>query len=392
MLKPSRVLVPSADAVVVLIVPGVVNMKVVALTDIWLTILLGGFVRRTASKSTGLISAGPDFTVTIPKEGLPADRQEVFTLRPSGILRVIDETGKAVYMPQKSTGSADASQGTRTDADVGSSESYTAAYAFVNGKCDFMTEIQYKEAFPDYTAPLWIRTAYTVPKTEAPSSETAANFTLTNPPAEYLNDSVSFCVRFRTLLASGSNTSTATTSRPTQTSKDESKPSTGGAPEVQSPATPQPPSENSHINPVNDSQTNREEKHDKTSQPTENQLNGQAAPGARSPQPLQVQSNHADPPPRHDTPGDTVSGPDGNPGKKENYGITGGTPNDGSLESEKITAKPEDTQARRLSETDTKDAAYLTIVVHSAAWVFAGGIGSIPVSVLCITATLLSTL
>ncbi|KFH09335.1 Toxoplasma gondii family A protein [Toxoplasma gondii VAND] len=170
----------------------VVNRESVTIRALRLTVLSSGLLPYISSDTSGIVTADANIMVTIPKGGLPEDVEEVFFLQPSQILHVIDETGKAVYMPQAITDSVDASQGTRTDADVASSESYSAAYAFVNGKCDFTTEIQYKGAFPDYTAPLWVRTVYTIPKTEAAPSETAANFTLTNPPAEYLNESVSF--------------------------------------------------------------------------------------------------------------------------------------------------------------------------------------------------------
>ncbi|KEP62240.1 UNVERIFIED_CONTAM: Toxoplasma gondii family A protein [Hammondia hammondi] len=188
-------------------------------------------------------TTNPDFTVTIPKGGLPVDAEEVFFLQPSQILRVIDKTGKAVYMPQKSTDSADASQGTRTDADVGSSESYTAAYAFVNGECDFKKTIEYKLAFLGYATPLWVRTASSAPEAGGSSSAAVVTYTLTNPPAEYLSQSVSFCVRFKTSLASGTSSPTTTSTAATRSLEDVSKPPASEPVKPGSPPAPPGPSD-----------------------------------------------------------------------------------------------------------------------------------------------------
>ncbi|KFH12547.1 Toxoplasma gondii family A protein [Toxoplasma gondii MAS] len=197
-------------------------MKAVALRGFWLTILLGVFIPRTASKSSGLTSAAPDFTVTIPKEGLPADRQEVFSLRPSGILRVIDETGEAVYMPQATadsdSSSVDPSKETLKASHAVSTQTYGDAYAFVNGKCDFRETIKYKDTFAGYTAPLWVRVTSDASMTPETSSSAVVNYTFTNPPKEYLSEVVSFCVVFKTRLASGSTSSSPAVTKPTESS------------------------------------------------------------------------------------------------------------------------------------------------------------------------------
>ncbi|KFG58606.1 Toxoplasma gondii family A protein [Toxoplasma gondii RUB] len=366
-------------------------MESVVLRAIWLTVLIGGMLPCIASEITEpTMTTNPDFTVTIPKGGLPQDVEEVFFLQPSQILRVIDETGKAVYMPQAITDSVDASQGSRTDADVASSESYSAAYAFVNGKCDFTTEIQYKEAFPDYTAPLWVRTVYTVPKTEAAPSETAANFTLTNPPAEYLNESVSFCVRFKTLLASGSTSSTTTTTGATPTSE------TGVGTPSSKPSKPTvPPEGSSHSGgsshpqvefPNDNPNVGGDDNH--SDDQGEGHVTEPVTPSpGNKPSTGQEQGIDVMAPPEGQNHAEDNTSENGN--SKGDAEVTDqDTLNKDGVEGDKTVKENRNPQARRLSGTGSPKEAYVTIVLHSAAWGLAGGVEIISVYMVSITAAL----
>ncbi|KFG58605.1 Toxoplasma gondii family A protein [Toxoplasma gondii RUB] len=214
-------------------------MESVVLRAIWLTVLIGGMLPCIASEITEpTMTTNPDFTVTIPKGGLPQDVEEVFFLQPSQILRVIDETTKAVYMPQKNTESERSSQETRATPEAPSTEIYSTAYAFVNGECDFKKEIEYKEAFLGYATPLWVRTASGAPEAGGSSSAAVVTYTLTNPPAAYLSQSVSFCVRFKTSLASGTSSPTTTSTTATTSLEDVSKPPASTPVKPDSPPTP----------------------------------------------------------------------------------------------------------------------------------------------------------
>ncbi|CBZ56367.1 unnamed protein product [Neospora caninum Liverpool] len=332
----------------------------------WLTVLIGGFLPCALCDTSDLTAVDPDFTVSIPKDGLPGDLEEVFFLQPAGTLRVIDETGSAVYMPQMSTDSEDgASARIRTDSGDASSETYSAAYAFVNGKCDFTKEIQYKDAFPGYSQPIWVRTASAdAAEAKASSGGAVANFTLTNPPEEYLTEVVSFCVRFKTFLASGSSTTTTTTStRVTTAVKATSK---HISPQTEMPGslpTERPQSDTSgHATEEDPGKDENGDDADQVAGSPGNAQGGQVTtPG----------SAHASPTdPQHPAGAGASSNPVGSGG-------------DGAAEAH--------AQSRRLSEPDSPEEAYLTIVVHSAAWGLAGGIGALSAFVLSITFTLWST-
>ncbi|KYK65269.1 Toxoplasma gondii family A protein [Toxoplasma gondii TgCatPRC2] len=86
-----------------------------------------------------------DFTVTILKDGLEKNVEQVMNLGPSGTLRVTDETAEAVYQPENNNGA----DGTLTSP-------YDSAYRFENGACDFTKTLNFKEAFPGYTKPMWV--------------------------------------------------------------------------------------------------------------------------------------------------------------------------------------------------------------------------------------------
>ncbi|PIL95991.1 Toxoplasma gondii family A protein, partial [Toxoplasma gondii COUG] len=179
--------------------------------------LLMNSVLPSVASETNHLTPEADFTATIPKSGLERNVEKVFSLGPSDRVQVIDETASAVYLPQKS--------GTNED---NSSGQYGTAYLFLNGTCDFDKTIQLKDAFPGYPNPLWVREeSSSSGKDEEASSKRSVRYIFTNPPEEHLGKVTSFCVRFKTVQASGSNTETSTTA-PT-TSATSSGAQTGGA-------------------------------------------------------------------------------------------------------------------------------------------------------------------
>ncbi|CBZ56365.1 unnamed protein product [Neospora caninum Liverpool] len=362
----------------------------------WLTVLIGGFLPCVLCDTSDLTAVDPDFTVSIPKDGLPRDLEEVFFLQPAGTLRVIDETGSAVYMPQMSTDSEDGAPARiRTDSGDASSETYSAAYAFVNGKCDFTKEIQYKDAFPGYSQPIWVWTASAdAAEAKASSGGAVANFTLTNPPEEYLTEVVSFCVRFKTFLAAGSSTTTTTTSTGMPTASNIVSNPTGGPSEHTESSRPNTPqaggSTGSGGNEASGSPgVHKGEEGQQLEDKGEAQGSAPAVPAPGVP-PTTEHQQHGDGASHPKEQDNAVSAPtqnaENNGGSQLTHGdMTGAEEADsGETVEGEMSAR-----ARRLSDTPTE--SYLTIVVHSAAWGLAGGIGAISAFVLCIAAALSST-
>ncbi|KEP62265.1 UNVERIFIED_CONTAM: Toxoplasma gondii family A protein [Hammondia hammondi] len=165
-----------------------------------LTLLVGTLLSCSASE-TNVPSAEVDFTATIPETGLARDVEQVFFLGPSNTLRVIDETAQAVYLPR-------ANEST----DLNESEMYTVAYRYKNGACDFTQIFQFNDAFPSYATPLWVREEQSSAVIQKRAAAKRVMYTFTNPPAEFLSSGLSFCVRFKTVLASGSSSQTSTPS------------------------------------------------------------------------------------------------------------------------------------------------------------------------------------
>ncbi|EPR60689.1 Toxoplasma gondii family A protein [Toxoplasma gondii GAB2-2007-GAL-DOM2] len=170
----------------------------------------------------------PDFIVTIRSNGVQENTQQVFSLRPSATLRVVDESAKAFFLPQSATADQDSAPG------------YNFAYVFENGRCNFERTVAYKEAFPGHSQPLWVRSAYhenaggNVPEDGIPI------YTFTNPPAEHLNGGVSFCVRFTTDSAATSTTTKSPTGAVESTTRpSESTESSSSSPTVSSGSTSQ---------------------------------------------------------------------------------------------------------------------------------------------------------
>ncbi|ESS34655.1 Toxoplasma gondii family A protein [Toxoplasma gondii VEG] len=113
------------------------------LRAVCLFLIIGTFLSSATIETTSKTAV--DFTVTILKDGLEKNVEQVMNLGPSGTLRVTDETAEAVYQPENNNGT----DGTLTGP-------YDSAYSFENGACDFTKTLNFKEAFPGYTKPIWV--------------------------------------------------------------------------------------------------------------------------------------------------------------------------------------------------------------------------------------------
>ncbi|KFG60191.1 Toxoplasma gondii family A protein [Toxoplasma gondii RUB] len=170
-----------------------------ALRVVLLTFLVAGVAPCAASEASGPETEA-DFTVTISEKGVEENSQRVFSLGPSASLRVVDESNRAIFLPQPTT------------AEQETAAQYSFAYVFENGHCNFERKVAFTDAFPGYSQPLWVRTATEGSMIKAPLERAVATYTFTNPPAEYLSKAISFCVRFTTSSAA---TTTTTTASPT---------------------------------------------------------------------------------------------------------------------------------------------------------------------------------
>ncbi|PHJ24138.1 toxoplasma gondii family a protein [Cystoisospora suis] len=148
---------------------------------------------------TEQVDSQPDYTETIPEQGMASTTRKIFWLKPGQVLKVSDSTGTAVFEPVPPV--AASSSAASDPFDPTAKDSLNAiAYAFKDGACDFNTTIKYKEAFKklgSYTTPLW----NPAKRSEQKAGWQAAavkDYIFTNPPAEYLEGVVSFCVRFKT--------------------------------------------------------------------------------------------------------------------------------------------------------------------------------------------------
>ncbi|ESS34658.1 Toxoplasma gondii family A protein [Toxoplasma gondii VEG] len=199
-----------------------------------LTLLIGALLPSAASK-TSEQNAEADFTATIPKAGLQGNVEKVFFLGPSNTLQVIDQTGAAVYLPEKSDNTQQSS-----------SKPYSVAYRFENGACDFTKTVDFKDIFPDYTTAVWDKQQKDSETSGGGSAEKVVKYRFTNPPAEYLGEGLSFCVRFKTVLApktdSGTSTSTVATQASTSGSTQPSSTSSDAS-QLQTPNSTSPPAQ-----------------------------------------------------------------------------------------------------------------------------------------------------
>ncbi|CBZ56334.1 unnamed protein product [Neospora caninum Liverpool] len=331
--------------------------------------LLMGTVLSCAASETSQKKAEADFTTTIPKEGLERDVEQVFYLGPSSTLQVIDETGKAKYLPEPSTTSDDAL-----------SEQYSVAYRFENGTCDFTQTLVFNDAFPGYTKPLWVPDKSGSAETEGAPSGGRVRYTFTTPPEEYLGGGLSFCVRFKTVLASGSESQTSTSTTATSvTSGETTKPGEHGNPKPDA----NPESGSSSEGSLGSSQP----------QP------GHGA-GVDDGDGLEEEAGVLDVPhlggssavsSHNDT---LIPSPDP-PVLDKNQSMRAGLALSPTTESgldinSVSTAKQNGARLRRLSEHFVESDAFLTIVVHSAAWRFAGGMSALSVCLLTVAVILVA--
>ncbi|CBZ56333.1 unnamed protein product [Neospora caninum Liverpool] len=385
-----------------------------------LTLLVGAVLSCVASE-TSEQKTEVDFTATIPKGGLERDLEQVFSLGPSGKLQVVDETGDAVYLPQPSEG-----------ADEQSSDSYSAAYLFENGVCDFTKKVVFKEAFPGYTKPLWVSDETPSGESEKASTGGIVKYTFTNPPAEYVGGRVSFCVRFRTVLANSSQSTPTPPGNTLPESSDEEGPHSsaqsgepsGGAtgegnqgpqerPHSEKPGDsgsdlngqppPQAEAEGTEQNggeaakqdkdealsePLPDGSTvgspaavppnknNVEKTEDPSKSPT---LLGDEAKAADVPQPLSQQTGASSQPVEASRAADSEVTADGSARNTLGHNV------DGSV------SVKDGARLRRLSGTPAEQHAFLTLVVHSEASGISSGIRILSVVLLTLTATLVSS-
>ncbi|EPT25326.1 Toxoplasma gondii family A protein [Toxoplasma gondii ME49] len=385
--------------------------------------LLMNSVLPSVASETNHLTPEADFTATIPKSGLERNVEKVFSLGPSDRLQVIDETASAVYLPQKSGSNEDNSSG-----------QYGTAYLFLNGTCDFDKTIQLKDAFPGYPKPLWVREeSSSSGNDEEASSKRSVRYIFTNPPEEHLGKVTSFCVRFKTVQASGSNTETSTTAPTTSatssgaqtggatipgngdvtakpdnpelhpdgsgtetsttaptTSATSSGAQTGGATipgdgnatvEPVEPSVPSPPSEGEpgaegQVTPSPEEIGDDEQVDEVAESPEESLQTGGHPGGAEAPrEPAAPGMIPAAYPIPSLTSGSTaVSGV-----------------NDKEEELNRGVNQPGSARLRRLNVTPEAEEAFLTIVIHSAAWSVAGGISTLSVFLSAAAVTLLPT-
>ncbi|KYF40469.1 Toxoplasma gondii family A protein [Toxoplasma gondii ARI] len=352
---------------------------------VYLTLLIGSVLRCGGSEQSETPKTEADFTTTIPKTGLEKDLQQVFTLGPSNTLQVIDETGDADYLPKEG-------ENLREALDT----PYSVAYRFVNGACDFNETVKFKNAFPGYEKPVWVSEESSSGEGVNSPSGKAVRYTFTNPPAEYLDGGLSFCVQFKTFLASGSQTSTSTAAtsgssasaggtKPdfsTQPNEQESQPH-APAPE-DSPGSPDhsDPSEKP-IQPESQQGTGEGEDKDDVG---DHQQGDESSPEARPEIPSV--GNPSLPQPPADSPqvdqSQGSSNPDGgsqHPAEPESPGGEAASGND-------VTTEQQGSPTRRLSDAQPAKASFLTIVVHSATWSLAGGMSALSVFLLAAAGTL----
>ncbi|CBZ56340.1 unnamed protein product [Neospora caninum Liverpool] len=337
-----------------------------------LTLILGTVLSCVASDTTGLETEA-DFKTTIPKEGLQRDLEQVFSLGPSSTLQVIDETGKAVYLPEPSQ-----------SVDGASSGPYSAVYRFDNGACDFSKTIEFKDAFPGYTKPLWVHEDSDSVESGKVSVRGPVRYTFTNPPEEYLGGGLSFCVRFKTVVAAGSDAETSTSTPSTAESSGSGGYPSGELPDADSGGGDENPKDQTEEAPAPPSGTSDKE-------PAQNN------PGSGGPGSEQGQDSHHQSVPAPDVSqgSSSLSKQDSRDLNRKTDVLRKNVPESSPLSTsteksaettlsatenghEVQSGKGEDNRAplRRLADTPAVKEAYLTVVVHSAAWGSAGGMGA----------------
>ncbi|KEP62270.1 UNVERIFIED_CONTAM: Toxoplasma gondii family A protein [Hammondia hammondi] len=340
-----------------------------------LTLLVGAALSSVATKSSELKTEA-DFTATIPKGGLERSVEKVFNLGPSSTLQVIDETGSAVYLPEKNEGS-----------DEAVADRFSVAYQYENGVCGFTKTIKFNEVFPGYTAPLWVVEELT----SAESEKGSVKYTFTNPPADYSSGGMSFCVRFKTLRPAASNTGTSTSTAPTPSTpdkvqeEDSTKPQGQDGPPVAPNPHPAPPSSEGSVPSVQDN-ADQEDDADRVEDEEDGENHGSPPRG-----PSGDHSGAGSPvtPPRTDAPGLSQNLQGGFGASEER--TPGSEPgNDGHEPASDSIQEHNGAQIRRLTESPAETEAFLTIVVHSAAWCLTNGVSALSLAILTVATALLA--
>ncbi|EPT25322.1 Toxoplasma gondii family A protein [Toxoplasma gondii ME49] len=381
-----------------------------------LTLMMG-----TVLSCMGVESIKPttefNFTTTIPKAGLEKNVELVFLLGPSNTLQVIDETSSAVYLPRESASTEEPP-----------SEPYGAAYRYENGACDFAKTIEFKDEFPGYKTPLWVQEQIASEESERESAGKVVKYVFTNPPAEYLGGRLSFCVRFKTMLAPGSNTETSTSpptpsvpsggAKPDGTTNPENEdggsnpvkpglpsPETGLQPDLESsPVTPppkpaDPPASSGHGSHTDDQMAGAEDgKGDSLGDEGEEENSALGSTSSAS----SISHANSQPPSSRPTVDQTgENNEDGlarsavhhKPIQEETPATIQGDAAAAGFETtdqhlEHGVSREGGARMRRLTEKPAATEAFLTIVVHSAAWRVTGGMGLLPVSLLTVATAL----
>nr|PIL97285.1 Toxoplasma gondii family A protein [Toxoplasma gondii COUG] len=349
--------------------------------------------------------AETDFTATIPKAGLEGNVEKVFSLGPSNTLRVIDETAKAVYEPENNATPEEAS-----------SESYSVAYRYENGACDFTQTIQFKDAYPGYSTELWVREEFSSATSgDSTSPEGPVRYTFTSPPAEYLSGRLSFCVRFKAARASGSDSPTKTTTPTTSVgSSDPPRPPVGDTEDTQGEDTQvqdQPPDGDSAGEEAQGS-TGGVIQQGSDAEGETPQLGGKAPGVGQKEPPAEDDENKREqeetgttaphlPPGSPTGPGHSEAHPEAplDPSQDQSDSSTTAPAeplpeatlpeNEGDLD---VNSDMEEVRGaaalRRLDGTSAVKEAYLTIVVHSSGWSSAGGMAGVSGLLLTMVAAL----
>ncbi|KEP62266.1 UNVERIFIED_CONTAM: toxoplasma gondii family A protein [Hammondia hammondi] len=348
-----------------------------------LTLMVGTILSCAASK-TNESSPENDFDITIPHAGLEGNVERVVSLGPSGTFRVVDETAKAVYLPE-----------TAVDTENPTTKPYGLAYRYENGVCDFRTTIRFKDVFPGYDVPLWVREDASSEEAQKDSPGGPVKYVFTNPPAVHLGEGVSFCVRFKTVLVSGSQTTTSTAATSGASTQEQTQASPEPEPEDDDTEEQGQKSEFSAPDPKGDSHISGED-----SRAQENE--GGEPEEEEEEERMDAEDGHSSPMPPAIPPS---SGPPTTPSKdpeslEENQSTQGGSAT--VPEDEQVTAASQNSghlvdgdaaehttaRLRRLSETPAENEAYLTIVVHSAAWGFADGMSVLSLFLISVAGTL----
>ncbi|KFG32085.1 Toxoplasma gondii family A protein [Toxoplasma gondii p89] len=350
---------------------------------VYLTLLIGSVLHCGGSEQSETPKTEADFTTTIPKTGLEKDLQQVFTLGPSNTLQVIDETGDADYLPKEGENLREAL-----------ASPYSVAYRFVNGACDFNETVKFKNAFPGYEEPVWVREGPSSGEGVNSPSGKAVRYTFTNPPAEYLGGGLSFCVQFKTFLASGSQTSTSTAATSgSSASAGGTKPDFSTQPNEQESQSHAPAPEDSPGSPGQSEPSEKPESQQGETGEGEDEDDGDDRPQGDESSPevrpdIPNVGNPSLPKPPDDSPQVDQSQGSSNPDGGSHHPSAPESPEGEMASGNDVTTEQEGSLTRRLSDAQPEKASFLTIVVHSATWSLAGGMSALLVFLLAAAGTL----